>query len=89
MIGSTLSTTDYLYPAVLPWKEIFTDLKAAGVSRKLVADLVGAPWTTVQRWHVDGIEPRYSKASAILVLHSRYCGELATQKRISEAKAEF
>lgn len=86
MPRSVIPSSDYVYPTVLPWRSIFNDLHNAGCSPYRLSLLIGRGWSTVQRWVYDGIEPRESYARAILMIHSRYCGEQATQKRLQESK---
>lgn len=84
-MNTVYSSSDYVYPTVLPWRDIIKDLKGAGLSAKGTADLVGCSWSTFQRWYCDGVEPRHSYATAILALHTRYCGDDLSKKRMSEA----
>lgn len=84
MLRATISSSDYVYPTVLPWRTIFDDLWDAGCSPYRVANLIGYGWSTVQRWYYDGVEPRESAARAILELHKRFCGEELTKKRIQD-----
>lgn len=86
MLASTLASSDYVYPSVLPWQDIFNDLKTAGCPPYRVSELIGYGWSTVQRWVYNGVEPRDSVARAILELHTRYCGEEATHQRSQEAR---
>ncbi len=86
MIGSTLASSDYIYRTILPWQDIFDDLRKAGCPPYKVAIIVGYGWSTLQRWVYDGVEPRESAARAILTLHTRYCGEEITRQRSQEAK---
>lgn len=75
--------TDYIYPKKLNWPQIFNDLAEHNVSPYQVSVLIGVKWSTLQRWLVD-VEPRYSVGVSILELHSRYCGEELTGKRLEE-----
>ena len=84
MLRATLSSSDYVYPTVLPWRTIFDDLSRAGQTPYRVANLIGYSWSTVQRWYYDGVEPRESAARAILELHKRFCGEELTDRRKQE-----
>lgn len=84
MLRATISSSDYIYPTMLPWRTIFNDLASARCSPYRVACLIGYSWSTVQRWYYDGVEPRESAARAILELHKRFCGEELTEKRKQE-----
>ena len=86
MLASTIASSDYVYRTVLPWQDIFNDLKEAGCPPYKVSIITGYGWSTLQRWVYNGVEPRESAARAILILHTRYCGEEATHRRSQEAK---
>lgn len=88
-MSTTLSSSDYVYPTVLPWADIFSDLTGAGCSPYRVSTLIGESWSTVQRWVPGDIEPRDSRSRAILELHSRYCGVELTLQRLMEAVPEI
>lgn len=82
---SIIAHSDYVYPAVINWRDVLNDLRDAGYSGYRIAALLGKEWSTVQGWN-EGKEPRHSSGVALLTLHTRYCGAQATQKRQSEAK---
>ena len=76
---------EYVYPKKLPWVQIFKDLKESGLTPSKISVLVGVGGSTLQRW-TSGTEPKYSIGVSLLTLHTRYCGEELTNKRITEAE---
>jgi len=76
---------EYAYPKKLPWIEIFKDLEKHGVTPSMAGELIGAGWSTLQKWR-SGTEPKHSIGISILTLHTRYCGEDLTNQRITEAE---
>lgn len=84
--GLAIAMHDYVYPTRINWPDILGDLRDKGYSGYRVALLLGMEWSTVQGWLNDGKEPRHSSGTALLQLHTRYCGAEATQKRQNEAK---
>jgi hypothetical protein len=74
-----------VYPALLPWKAIFEDMRERGVSYYRQAMIIGVGWSTFQRWLEEGAEPRHSYAVAILSMHTSVCGEPLTQARYAQA----
>lgn len=75
---------EYLYPTRLDWPLIINDILDKGLTKADIADLLGAPWSTLASW-LDGVEPRESSGRSILSLHSRACGVEATIQRIAES----
>ncbi len=70
-------------PKRLDWRRIISDLKSRGVSIYQAAKILGKPETTVQSWWV-GHEPSHSNGAAVLLLHSKICGEELTKIRCNE-----
>lgn len=67
----------------LDWPRILQDMKDRGTSIYQAAKILGRPETTVQSW-CKGHEPSYSNGAAILLLHSKVCGEELTKNRCNE-----
>jgi hypothetical protein len=82
---TTIASSDYLIPTIIPWKAVFNDLEQHGCSPGLLHQLLDRPWSSIQRWVYRGVEPKESIGRAILVLHTRYCGEPMTKQRMEEA----
>jgi hypothetical protein len=81
---SAIKSTDYLYPGVVDWRQVFRDLADHGCAGMKAAHLLGESQSTLWRW-AHGVEPRFSKASAVLLLHTRYCGLELTRQRLAES----
>lgn len=79
--------SDLEYPKKLDWTLIFDDLVMHGISPYQVAILIGQGWSSVQRWR-EGTEPKYSIGVSILRVHSKYCGDALTDKRLAEIQHE-
>jgi len=75
---------EYIYPVKLNWPQIIDDIILTGRSYSDIANLVGVPWSTAQRWR-DGSEPMESSGRSLLALHCRCCGEDLTIQRIAES----
>lgn len=67
------------------WLHVLADLRAAGVSGYRLSSIMLIARSTVQRWE-EGGEPSHSYGSAILEVHTRFCGEQQTRLRIQEAE---
>lgn len=76
--------SEYLYPVKLDWPTIITDMLNTELSQADIANLVGAPWSTIASWR-DGVEPREAYGRSLLALHCRSCGVDLTIQRITEA----
>ena len=92
-MNSTFSSTDYEASQwCLNWRQIAEDIRGqqikqnhfTGMSFVQQAKTLGLEWSTYQRY-LEGSEPKYSQANALLRLHSDMCGEASTQKRLSES----
>ncbi len=68
-------------PNRVDWNSIAQDLKQAGLSYSMQADLIGHGWSTMQRW-LAGAEPKHSDGVAWLQLHANVCGENQTHLRL-------
>lgn len=77
--------SDYVYPRKLNWAIVIQDIEEAGISAHKISELVGAGWSSFQKWR-RGVEPRHSIGISLLILHTRYCGEDLTNQRITEAE---
>lgn len=74
-----------VYPARLPWRQIFDDMKERGCAYSKQAALIGVEWSTFQGWRSeDGCEPRHSQGVAILAMHTAVCGAELTAARLRE-----
>lgn len=69
----------------MDWVKIFDDLKQAGRNPKQIAQIIGVPPSSLDRWRYGDAEPKYSIGEALLLLHTRYCGESLTIERQLEA----
>lgn len=85
---TTISSSDYVYPTIRPWKDIFQDLQEAGCYQNLLAELIGKRQSTVYYWIANAKDLPDSAARSILLLHMRYCGPEKTQKRLQQSKPE-
>lgn len=72
-------------PGYVDWAAIVTDIKVALAfdHDSEVCDLINAPRSTFRRW-MNGSEPMYGYAEAVLKLHTMACGEAETQKRLAQ-----
>lgn len=66
------------------WLDVLADLRAAGVSGYRLASIMLISRSTVQRWE-EGGEPSHSYGTAILEVHTKFCGEAQTHLRIRSA----
>ena len=71
-----------VFPCQVDFCQIMTDLANQGIGYYQQSLSIGRAWSTYQRW-MDGVEPRYSDATAILRLHAAYCGPDQTEERLS------
>lgn len=83
---TTISSSDYVYPEVRPWKDIFKDLIQAGCHINKMAELIGKPQSTVSYWIHEAVELPDSAARSVLTLHMRYCGHELTGQRLKQTK---
>jgi hypothetical protein len=67
------------------WPVIIADIMLALKLEHLVqvADLIGVPRSTFNRWP-NGSEPYWSHGAALMELHRRACGDAKTQQRHAE-----
>lgn len=80
-----MAMVEPVYPARLPWRRIFDDMKNHGCAYSKQAQLIGVEWSTYQGWMSDtGAEPRHSQGVAILAMHTAVCGVELTEKRQRE-----
>ena len=86
---TTISSSDYVYPDVRPWKDIFQDLIEAGCHINRMAELLGKQQSTVSYWVHEAKELPDSAARSVLHLHMRYCGVEATSARLKQSKIEI
>lgn len=77
-----------IYPEILPWRQIFDDMKAAGYAYSKQATMMGTPWSTYQDWMAGKTEPRYSHGVAILAMHKAICGPELTAQRQREGRSQ-
>jgi hypothetical protein len=82
---STVASSDYIYRTVLPWKDIYSDLREAGCNEYHLSEILGKKRSTVEYWFQTGMEPKDSEARAILLVHTRYCGEEKTKIRLNQS----
>lgn len=75
-----------VFPTVLPWRQIFDDMKERGHAYTKQAKAIGVAWSTYQRWF-DEAEPRHSDGVALLAMHTAICGAELTRQRLREGKS--
>lgn len=85
---TTFKSSDYVYPRIRPWREIFDDLKNAGCGQSTLSYLVGRKQSTVQYWIYEAKDLPDSVARSVLLLHMRYCGPQQTEIRLQQEKLE-
>lgn len=88
MRNTTISSSDYVYPTVRPWRDIFNDLIQNGCHINRMAELIGKKQSTVSYWYNDAKELPDSAARSVLQLHMRYCGYSQTEIRLKQSKVE-
>lgn len=67
------------------WLDVLADLRAVGVSGYRLASIMLISRSTVQAWE-QGAEPSHSYGTAILEVHTRFCGEQRTAQRIHQSE---
>lgn len=77
--------SEYVKTVQLPWVDIINDMLEKGYSLSKIAQLLGIPYTTMQRYP-QGTEPKYSIGLSIITLHVRICGKELTDQRLAEAE---
>ena len=75
------ASSDYVIPVKLNWPAVLDDLKNAGISGYKVSVLLDVSPGTIYYWRSGQRDPQYAIGSALLTLHSRYCGEALTKER--------
>ena len=85
---TTISSSDYVYTTVRPWKDIFQDIIQAGCHVNRIAELLGKQQSTVSYWVHEAKDVPDSAARSILTLHMRYCGHEMTSYRLEQSKTE-
>lgn len=83
---TTISSSDYVYPEIRPWRDIFQDLIHSGCHINLMSELLGKQQSTVSYWVHKAEDIPDSAARSIISLHMRYCGYEQTQVRLSQTK---
>lgn len=68
----------------LDWQRIMRDLSLKGCSGYRVGTILGVADSTVRNW-LKGGEPGYGYGCALLALHTEYCGDDLTKRRVTEA----
>jgi hypothetical protein len=66
------------------WVDVLADLRAAGISGYRLSEIMLISRSTVQGWEA-GSEPSHSYGTAILEVHTRFCGAERTKTRITES----
>lgn len=74
-----------VYRRRVDWAAVIADLNAAGVSGYRLCVIMCLDWPTIRHWR-DGGEPRHSYGTAILEVHTKFCGEECTAQRVREAR---
>ena len=74
----------FLYPRIIDWTSIVSDMYTKGVSYWDMCLALDIPWSTFSNYR-KGSEPKHSTGSAILLMHSKVCGIDLTKQRIAEA----
>ena len=89
-IGRTtvIPSSDFVYPSIPPWKDIFDDLISSGCRINRMAELLGKQQSTVSYWYREASELPYGAGRAVLALHMRYCGFQRTEIRLQQSKIE-
>ena len=82
---TTISSSDYVYITVRPWREIFDDIIKAGVHINLLAELLGKQQSTVSYWVHEAKDLPESAARSVITIHMRYCGYEQTQARLNQS----
>lgn len=59
------------------FEQIITDLKAAGLTEKEIAERVGSSQSSINRFHRGKHEPLYSVGAEIVKLHAEKCARQA------------
>ena len=85
---TTISSSDYVYTTIRPWKDIFQDIIQAGCHVNRIAELLGKQQSTVSYWVHEAKDVPDSAARSILALHMRYCGHEMTSYRLDQSKTE-
>ena len=85
---TTISSSDYVYPDIRPWRDIFQDLINSGCHVNLMAELLGKQQSTVSYWVHKAEDLPDSAARSVLQLHMRYCGYETTSTRLQQSKLD-
>lgn len=85
---TTISSSDYVYITIRPWRDIFQDLINSGCHVNRMAELLGKKQSTVSYWIHEAQDLPDSAARSVLKLHMRYCGYQQTQTRLSQERYE-
>ena len=83
---SVIPSSDYAYPTIRPWRDIFQDLIEAGCNINKIAELTGKQQSTVSYWYNNSKELPDSAARSVLTLHMRFCGYQKTEIRLKQSK---
>ena len=95
MLSTTIGSSDYLhvltlnvYPKEIDWAVISDDIKGSGLCYFRQAIALGKEWSTLQKWR-NGAQPRFCDGHALLMLHTKICGEELTKKRLGDSRMKY